>query len=104
MNKAKRKKLETKGWKFGSAQEFLDLTPEEAEIVEMRLNLANTFKAIRKRKKLSQTKVATIIQSSQSRIAKLEAGDPSVSLDHYMKSLIALGASRKDIAKAIAIK
>jgi hypothetical protein len=41
-------------------------------------------------------------QSSQSRIAKLEAGDPSVSLDHYMKSLIALGASRKDIANAIA--
>ena len=102
MNRAKQKKLEAKGWKFGTAQEFLELTPQEAEIVEMRLNLANTFKEIRKRKRLNQTKVAVMISSSQSRVAKLEAGDPSVSLDHYMKSLIALGASRKEIAKAIA--
>jgi hypothetical protein len=42
-----------------------------------------------------------MVHSSQSRIAKMEAGDPSVSIDLIMKSLLALGASPKDVAKAI---
>jgi transcriptional regulator with XRE-family HTH domain len=39
--------------------------------------------------------------SSQSRVAKLEAADRSVSLDLIMRSLLAIGATATDIAKWI---
>ena len=34
MDEAKKKRLTTKGWKVGNADEFLGLTPEEAAYVE----------------------------------------------------------------------
>ncbi len=44
MDKAKRAKLEAAGWKIGSVQDFLELTDEEAEIIEIRLSLAAALK------------------------------------------------------------
>jgi len=52
-------------------------------------------------KKLSQQQLASLIKSSQSRVAKMEAGDPTVSLDLLVKTLLALGASDRDLARAI---
>lgn len=101
MQDSKRKKLEAAGWKVGSADEFLGLTPEESAYIEMKLALSHTLRQRRIRNKLSQIELAKMVHSSQSRIAKMEAGDPSVSIDLIMKSLLALGASRKDVAKAI---
>jgi len=102
MRKNKRKKLEQKGWRLGAAEDFLELTPEEASYVEMKLRLSETLRKKRQRSKLTQTEFARLIKSSQSRVAKMETGDPSVSLDLLVRSLLALGASEKDLAKAIA--
>jgi len=102
MKATKRKKLEAKGWKVGSVEEFLKLTPEEMAYIELKLSLSNSLKERRAKKKLSQVEVAKIVKTSQSRVAKMEAGDPSVSIDLLVKSLLALGASPKEVAKAIA--
>ena len=101
MKAAKRKKLEASGWKIGSADEFLDLSPEEAAYVELKLSLSRSLKQRRSKKNMSQVEFAKLVKTSQSRVAKMEAGDPSVSIDLLVKSLLALGASPKDLAKAI---
>ncbi len=101
MNKTKQRKLERAGWKVGSAKELLGLTPEEAAYIEMRLALAHHLRQLRTRRRLTQVEAARILRSSQSRVAKLEAGDPSVSLDLLVRSNLALGASRKDVAKTL---
>ena len=101
MKAAKKKKLEAKGWKVGSAADFLALSPEEAAYIDLKLSLSKRLKEMRTQKKMSQTALAKEIHSSQSRVAKMEAGDASVSLDLLVKSLLALGASNRDLAKAI---
>src|SRR5512143_1640090 len=101
MRKGKRKKLEAKGWRFGGAQEFLGLSNEESAYVELRLRLADSLRLRRQKRKLSQTELAKMVHSSQSRVAKMEGGDPSVSLDLLIRSLLALGASTRDLARAI---
>ena len=102
MKSSKREKLEKEGWKIGSTEEFLLLSPEESAFIEMKLALCDSVKAMRTKKRLSQTEFAKLISSSQSRVAKIEAGDPSVSIDLVMKSLLCLGATKKDVAKLIA--
>ena len=104
MKQAKRRKLVAKGWKVGTTAEFLGLTPEEQAFIEMKLSLSRSLKEMRRRKRISQVNFAKLIKSSQSRVAKMEAGAPSVSIDLLVKSLLALGASQKDLAKAIAPK
>jgi predicted XRE-type DNA-binding protein len=101
MKLTKRQRLEAAGWKIGTSDDFLQLSPVEIEIIEIRLSLSKSLKQLRKDKQLSQQELATNISSSQSRVAKMEAGDPSVSIDLLIKSLLALGAARKDIASAI---
>jgi len=100
--KDKRDKLAARGWNVGDATEFLNLTPEEEALVELRLKLAEGLKDRRIRKRLTQVELAKAVNSSQSRVAKMEAGDPTVSLDLLVRSLIALGASNRDLAKIIA--
>ena len=102
MRASKRAKLASRGWKVGDAKEFLDLSTEEAALIDLRLKLAEGLKARRKRKRLTQHDLAAAVQSSQSRVAKMESGDPTVSIDLLMRSLIALGASRRDLARIIA--
>lgn len=102
MIESKRKRLETKGWKIGSAREFLDLTSQEEAYIELRLKLADALKRQRIRRNLTQEDLARAVSSSQSRIAKMEAGDASVSLDLLVRSLLAMGASNGDLAKIIA--
>jgi|SRR5262245_34116532 len=101
MQKAKRKRLEQAGWRVGSVTEFLDLAPEEATLIEMRLALSANLKARRLKQGLSQQALASRLASSQSRVAKMEAGDPSVSLDLLIRALLAIGAAPRDIARAI---
>jgi ribosome-binding protein aMBF1 (putative translation factor) len=101
MRKAEKERLEKKGWAVGTVQDFLGLSDEEAAYVELRLRLAASLRKRRHQKRLSQTELASRINSSQSRVAKMEAGDPSVSLDLLIRSLLALGASSRDLARAI---
>jgi hypothetical protein len=102
MRETKKKKLEAKGWKVGSAEEFLELTAEEMAYLDLKLRFAESLRKRRQRRKLTQIDVARLISSSQSRVAKMEAGDPSVSLDLLVRSLLALGASKRELAKIIA--
>jgi len=104
MNKTKRHKLEAKGWKVGTVDEFLDLKPEESAYIELKLKLSDGLSQRRKEQDLTQIQLAKRLHSSQSRIAKMEAGDPSVSLDLLVKSLLALGSSPTDLAQLISDK
>lgn len=101
MDKAKKAKLARKGWKAGSAAEFLGLSTEEIAYVELKLALSEKLKEKRTLSKMTQAELARITRSSQSRIAKMEAGDPTVSIDLLVKSLFALGVSRKELGRSI---
>jgi ribosome-binding protein aMBF1 (putative translation factor) len=101
MHKSKRERLESRGWKIGTVEEFLELSPAESVYVELRLRLSETLRRRRKSRSLSQVQLARILRSSQSRVAKMEGGDPSVSLDLLIRSLFTLGASPRDLARAI---
>ena len=102
MNESKRKRLESKGWRIGNTKEFLNLSREEVAYVELKLALSKELQEYRRQKNLTQHELARRLKSSQSRIAKMEAGDPSVSLDLLIRSLFALGASRKNLAQMLA--
>ena len=104
MKQAKREKLEAKGWKLGTAADFLDLTPEEETIIELKIALGQRLKEMRQRKRLSQDALAKMIKSSQSRVAEMETGSDSVSIDLLIKTLLTLGATTKDLANAISSK
>lgn len=102
MNSAKKARLEAAGWKVGTAEEFLGLSKAEAAYVEMKLALARRLRERRRAGKLSQAKLARLLGSSQSRVAKMEAADRSVSTDLLIRSLLVLGSTRSEVAKAIA--
>ena len=101
MDKKTKGKLEGAGWKVGDAQDFLGLSDAEAAFIEMKLALAADLRARRIERHLNQTQVARIVGSSQSRVAKMEAADPSVSIDLLIRALLTLGAERRDVAKAV---
>ena len=101
MKAAKQKKLEAKGWKVGNTADFLELSEEEAAYIELKIKLANRLKETRTQRHLTQKEFAKRIDSSQSRVAKMETGDRSVSLDLLIKSLLALGVTNEDIGKTI---
>jgi len=102
MHATKLRTLEAAGWVSGSVAGFLDLSPEESAFIEIKLSLSRYLREMREKKHMSQAALAKATGSSQSRVAKAEAGDSSVSLDLIVKSLIAVGASRKELARAIA--
>ena len=99
MREEKRRRLEAQGWRVGTTAEFLGLSPEKSAYVELKVRLAEGLRALRRRQSLTQADLAKRLQSSQSRIAKMEAGDPSVSLDLLIRSLLTLGASRRDLSR-----
>lgn len=101
MNPDKKRRLEQEGWRVGAAADFLGLTSDEEAMVELRLKLADAVKLLRKDKHLTQTQLAKLMGSSQSRVAKLEAAEDSVSLDLLIRSYLALGATTDDLAKVI---
>ena len=101
MSTAKLKRLKAAGWKAGSARDFLQLSDEEAMLVELKLMLTDAIKASRQKRGLSQIDLARKMGSSQSRVAKIEAGDPTVSVDLILRGLFALGVTRKGLAKAV---
>jgi ribosome-binding protein aMBF1 (putative translation factor) len=101
MKRAKKERLEAAGWRVGSAEEFLGLSKEEAAFVEMKLALAESLRKRRQARRLTQTQLARKIGSSQSRVAKMEAADSSVSIDLLVRSLLAMGVSRSDVARVM---
>lgn len=102
MKAGKRRRLEKAGWKVGSAKEFLGLTDEEEAVIDLKLALARAMKEERSKRDLTQSQLGRLLGSSQSRVAKMEAGDPSVSMDLLIRSLLRLGASRRDLVRWLA--
>ncbi len=102
MNRLKRRRLEAAGWKIGSVQEFLSLSDQEAAYIELKLKLAECLRKKRRERRLGQTDLAKLVKSSQSRVAKMEAADGSVSIDLLIRSLLALGTSHPELGRIIA--
>ena len=104
MDAEKRKRLEDAGFRIGTVAEFLDLTPEQNELVEVKVALSSAVRQQRHTSSLSQSQLAERLGSSQSRIAKMERGDAGVSLDLLMRALIVQGMTRGELAEVIAGK
>jgi len=102
MDKAKKDRLAAAGWRTGDAADFLELSEEQAAFVELKLALADYLRELRTQNSWTQSQVARRLGSSQSRVAKMEAGDASVSLDLLVRSLLMLGASRGEVGRVIA--
>jgi len=101
MKASKKKKLEAAGWKVGSAAEFLELSDAEAMLVNMKVALAKKVRSMRQEKKITQQQLAKLIGSSQSRVAKLETADRSVSMELLIRSLLSMGATRSEIGAIV---
>jgi len=101
MKTAKRKKLEAAGWRVGSASDFLELTEAEEALIAMKLALAENLRERRRKRRLTQTQLGKRIGSSQSRVAKMEAADQSVSVDLLIRALLSVGASRNEIGRVL---
>ena len=99
MKLEKKKRLETAGWRVGTVSEFLGLTDEETALIELKLDLARAVKAERIRRQITQDELGRLLGSSQSRVAKMEAGDPTVSIDLLVRSLLRLGVNRRELVR-----
>ena len=104
MKRSKVQKLKAAGWKVGSVREFLNLSAEEASIIEMKLSLAEGVKKLRLARRITQSQLAKQLRSSQSRVAKLESADPTVSIDLLVRTLLVLGATRRDVGRIVGRK
>jgi len=102
MNRRDKQRLEAAGWKVGSAATFLGLTSQEAALVEMKLALAEHLRRRRSASGWTQSQLAKRLGTSQSRVAKMEAADSSVSIDLYVRSLLSAGATRRELGRIIA--
>jgi ribosome-binding protein aMBF1 (putative translation factor) len=102
MKKSKQKRLAAAGWRVGTPAEFLKLDEIESQVVEIKLSLSEALRTAREQRQWTQTQLAEKIGSSQSRVARMEGGDQGVSLDLLVQGLLAAGATRRSIAKAVA--
>lgn len=101
MKKERIRELKNKGWKIGEIEDFLGLSEEEMAYIELKIKLSDMVRELREERGLTQVEVSQKLNSSQSRISKMESGDPSVSIDLQIKSLLALGATQEEIGKRI---
>lgn len=102
MKRDKKTRLQRAGWTVGTVRDFLGLSKAEEAMVELKLGLSRELKQKRNRRRLSQQALARLLGSSQSRVAKMEAGDASVSIDLLIRSLLAIGTTQKELAAVIA--
>jgi ribosome-binding protein aMBF1 (putative translation factor) len=102
MKKSKANRLRAAGWKVGGVREFLGLSDEDLAMIGLKIAFADFLRETRRHRDLTQTELARMIGSSQSRVAKMEAGDASVSLDLMFRTAFSLGVSPAELGKAIA--
>lgn len=101
MDKEKKAKLKAAGWTVGSTQDFLQLSEAESAFVDCKIAFSEALLDRRTAKKMSQAELAKLLHSSQSRIAKMEHADPTVTLDLLLRSLLALGATPQELANTL---
>lgn len=101
MEKKKRRALEAAGFRVGDAHELLGLNAEERRFVELRVTISDAIRRLREKNKLTQEGLAVKLQSSQSRVAKMESGAPGVSFDLLFRGLFAVGGDLADLERAV---
>jgi ribosome-binding protein aMBF1 (putative translation factor) len=101
MHKTKRKKLRAAGWSVGTTKDFLKLSPEEALLIEIKLDLAAAVRRERTRRHWTQAHLAQVLDSSQSRLAKMKTGDRTVSIDLLVGALVRMGVTRSGFARVM---
>lgn len=101
MKAEKRRRLENAGWRVGDAKDFLGLSDDEAQFVEIKLALARRLRQLREKRNWTQAELAKYVGSSQSRVAKMEAADSTVSVDLLVRSLLAIGADRRELGRIV---
>lgn len=101
MDPEKQKLLEADGWVFGDTQSFLGLSDAEMAYIDLALNLAGALTERRLRMGLTQQQAAELLGSSQSRVARMEDGHPSVTVDRLIRALFALGVTLRELAAMV---
>ncbi|MFY9345696.1 MAG: helix-turn-helix domain-containing protein [Planctomycetota bacterium] len=101
MNQARQKRMQAAGWKVGTTPEFLGLTTSGSLLIEVKLALVDAVRARRRKLGLTQAELGKLMRSSQSRVAKMESGDGTVSIDLLVHALVSLGITRKQLARAL---
>jgi len=101
MKVKKARTLTQAGWRVGSTRDFLELSDAEETLVEMRLSLSSLLRERRQVTQLTQDGLARRVGSSQSRVARMEAGEAGVSFELLIKALLETGATRREVANAL---
>ncbi|MBR8828061.1 MAG: helix-turn-helix transcriptional regulator [Gomphosphaeria aponina SAG 52.96 = DSM 107014] len=101
MEQTKIERLKAEGWEVGNTSDFLGLTPEELAFIDLKIALIKRLKQLRISQNISQEYLANQLKTSQWKIAKIEAGDNSVSIDLILKTMFSLGATNQDIIEAL---
>lgn len=93
MDAAKRKTLQAAGWRIGDAADFLEMSDDERQLLDARVELALAVRRQREARKLSQKELGEKLNTSQPRVAKIERAAPDVSLDQLVRAFAAAGGT-----------
>lgn len=91
MDAAKRKALRSAGWAIGDAADFLEMSDEERQLLDVRVTLALAIRGQREAIQMSQKELGAKLKTSQPRVARIERAAPDVSLDQLVKAFAAAG-------------
>lgn len=84
-----------------SIQELLGLSDADVLLIDLKIVLKAAVKKHRLKVGMTQKALAELIDSSQSRIAKLEGGDSSVSIDMMINCLFHMGVKELGLASIV---
>ena len=93
MDQSKRKRIEAAGWKIGNAEDFLELSHEERQLLDARVALARAIRQQRESLHMSQKQLGEKLKTSQPRVAKIERAASDVSFDQLVRALTAVGGT-----------
>jgi len=99
VSEKKRARIKEIGGEVTMVGEWLDLSEEDVAIIDMKIQLGEELRILRRKKCLSQEMAAEVLHTSQGRVSKMEKG--MASLDQLARSLLILGHSREAVAKAL---
>ncbi len=91
MDATKLKAIEAAGWKVGDAADFLEMTAEERQLLDARVELARAIRLQREAVHMSQKQLGEKLKTSQPRVAKIERAASDVSRDQLVRALTAAG-------------
>ena len=95
----KRGRIDKMGGRVTTVEEWLELSPEEVAIIDMKIQLGEELRTLRKKKRMSQEMAAEVLHTSQGRVSKMEMG--MASLDQLARSLLIMGHSKEALARAL---